>query len=68
MKRIRVQATIDKDAASPDSIIAAQTFLTGQMFERATALGLALNWTTWRCHTRRRNGDLVLTQWARVIK
>lgn len=68
-RRVRVQAPIDKDAASPDSIAAAQSFLTSLLFERAETLGVALNWNTWRTYARKnRQGDLVLTQWARVIR
>lgn len=67
--RVRVQAPIDADGASPDSIEAATRFLTRQMFDRANTLGVALDWSTWRTYARRRrNGDLVITQWAKVMK
>lgn len=68
VNRIRVQAPIDRDAVSPDSIGAAQTFLTRLLFERADALGVAIDWNTWRTYARKnQNGDLVVTQWARVL-
>lgn len=68
MNRIRVQAPIDKDSVSPDSIAAAQQFLTNLMAERAETLGVCLNWNTMRCYTRRsrRQDALLITQWARV--
>lgn len=69
MRRIQAKVTIDADAVSPDSLTAAQTYLTGVMFDRANALRLTMDWSSWRCHTRRRrNGELVLTQWAKVLK
>lgn len=68
-RRLRVTAPIDSDAASPDSIEAASTFLTRLLFERANTLGVALNWNTWRTRVaKRRNGDLVVIQWVKVIK
>lgn len=68
-RRIRVQTPIDWDCVSPESIIAAQTFATALMFERAESLGVALDWNTFRCYARRsrRQGALLLTQWARVL-
>lgn len=70
MNRIRVEAPIDKDAISPDSVAAAQVFLTGQMFERANNMGVALDWTTFTCYSRirRKSGDLVLVQWAKIAR
>lgn len=69
MNRIRVQATIDRDAASPDSIAAAQEYLTGQMTARAENIQVALNWNTFRTYVRpNRHGDLILTQWAKVVR
>lgn len=68
MRRLRVTAIIDKDAASPDSIQAAQTFLTAALNERAEDNEVALNWNTWHALTRRTiSGDLVIVQWARVL-
>ena len=68
MRRLRVTATIDKDTASPDSIQAAQTFLTAALLERAEDNEVALNWNTWHSYSRRTmSGDLVIIQWARVI-
>jgi hypothetical protein len=69
VNRIRVQATIDRDAASPDSIAAAQRYLTAQMTERAENIAIALNWNTFRTYVRpNRHGDLILTQWAKVVR
>ena len=71
MNRIRVQAPIDRDAASPDSIAAAQQYLTAQMAERAEDLGVVLDWNTFRTYVRISwfpRGDLLLTQWAKVIR
>lgn len=69
MRRIRVTATIDRDAASPDSIRAANEYLTSQIEQRANALLFGVDWNKWRCVTRQnRHGDLVLVQWARVLK
>lgn len=68
MHRIRVKATIDQDAASPDSINAANEYLTRQIEERAMSARLAIDWGTWRSYARRdRHGDLLLIQWAKVI-
>lgn len=69
MKRIRVQAPIDSDSVSPDSIAAAQSFLTSLMHERAESLGVAIDWNTFRTYTRRsrRQKALLVTQWARVL-
>jgi len=67
--RIRAQAPIDREAASPDSIEAASAYLTRTIFEKAEALGVAIDWNSWRTYARRkRNGDLVLTQWAKVAR
>lgn len=69
MNRIRVQAPIDEDSVSPDAIAAAQSFLTTLMFERAEALGVAVNWNTFRSYSRhsRRQKALLITQWAKVL-
>lgn len=55
---------------SPDSVAAAQTFLTKLMSERAASLGVALDWNSFRCLSRKkwRGGDLIITQWARVLR
>lgn len=67
--RIRIQAPIDRDAVSPDSILAANAYLTHSLLERAESMGVAMNWNTWRCYTRRkRNGDLIVTQWVKVAR
>ena len=69
VKRIRVQTALDKDTASPDSISASQAYMTGSMFEKAESLGVAIDWDTFRCYARKNaDGDLVLTQWAKVIR
>ena len=67
LRRIRLEAPIDRDAASPDSIQAATTYLIGALFERAEREGVALDWGSWRTFVkRRRNGDLTIIQYARV--
>ncbi len=64
-----MKATIDRDSVSPDSIRAANTYLTCQMEERAEREGLCLNWNRWHTYNKRdRHGDLVIIQWARVLK
>lgn len=66
-RRIRVQAPIDPDCATRESVEAAQRLLTTLLSERADTLGVTLNWNTWRTYARKdRRGDLVLTQWARI--
>lgn len=70
LHRIRVTATIDADAASPDSIKAAQVYLIEQLRQRADIVLMgAVDWGSWRSATRqRRNGDLVIVQWVRALK
>lgn len=70
MNRIRVQAPIDNDAVSPESIAAAQSFITTLMFERANSNGVALDWNTFRTYVRRsrRKQALLITGWAKVMK
>lgn len=69
MNRLRVQATVDGDAVSPDSIRAAAIYLTSQLEERAAAELVALDWNTFHAYTwRKRNGDIVFVQWVKVIK
>lgn len=66
--RVRAQAPIDEDAASPDSIEAASQYLTRSLHEQANAAGVALDWATWRTYARKnRHGDLIITQWAKVL-
>lgn len=69
-RRIRVTATIDGDGASPDSITAAQEYLTDQMLRRAIGAGVCLDWGSWRTIVRRsrKTGDLTLIQWAKVLR
>ena len=67
--RIRLQAPIDRDAVSPDSITAANTYLTLSIQGRAELMGVVPDWNTWRSYTRkRRNGDLIVTQWVKVFR
>lgn len=69
MSRIRVQTKIDRDAVSPDSINAANTYLLGVMLERTLPLAISIDWNTWRTYARtNRHGELVITHWARVLK
>lgn len=69
MNRIRVSAIIDGDAVSPDSISAANEYLTHQIEERAEVLDLSINWNTWRSYSKPVNGkDLKITQWAKIMK
>lgn len=67
MRRVRVEATIDRDEASPDSISAMQQYLTGALFEKAENLGVALNWSTFECFNKLRRGRITMIQWARVL-
>lgn len=69
-KRIRVQAPIDSDAVSPDSIAAAQQFITSLITERAETNGVALNWNTFRIYVRnsRRKKAMIVTGWVRVAR
>lgn len=69
MRRIRVEAPIDGHAVSPDSIAAANQYLTMQIQARADVRGLAVDWNSWRTYARRRrNDDLVIVQYAKVLK
>lgn len=67
MKRVRVEASIDRDEASPDSIGATQQYLTGALFERAENLGVALDWSSFDTYCRRKRGNVTIVQWARVL-
>jgi hypothetical protein len=69
-KRIRVAAPIDIDAVSPESIAAAQSFITSLMFERANSLGVALDWNTFRTYVRVRKAKqaMVITGYAKVLR
>lgn len=67
--RLRASATLDKDEVSPVSIEACNSFLTKILEERADTLGIAINWNSWHTYSRRKvRGDLVVVQWAKVIK
>ena len=70
MSRIRVQAPIDEDSASPESIAAALSYVANLLFERAESLGVALNWNTFKVYTRhsRRQNAMLVTGWAKVMK
>lgn len=68
MTRLRMTAPLDRDGVSPDSIRAANEFLTKLLEERAETAGVVLDWNTWKCRVvSKRSGDLELIQWVRVI-
>jgi len=68
VNRIRMEAPLDGDSVSPDAIRAANTFLTTLIEERAEGLGIAPDWNTFKSRVRtKRNGDVIVIQWVRVI-
>lgn len=68
MKRIRVTVTLDQDGVSPDSIKAANDYLTDTIFATAELQRLAVDWNSWRSRAiHRRSGELELVQWAKVL-
>lgn len=68
-RRVRATVTLESDHVSPDSIKAANEYLTMALIDRAwTTGGETVNWNTWHCISRNRaNGDLSIVQWARVL-
>lgn len=68
MNRVRVEAKIDRDAMSPDSIKAAQEYLTGSMATKAEEAGVALDWSRFRTTTYQSKAEVTLVQWAPVLK
>ena len=69
MSRIRIQAPIDDDSVSPESVSAALTYIAGLIGQRAEAMGVALDWNSFKIYTRRskRKKALLVTGWAKIL-